>query len=295
MAPAFRSYLAVDWSGAAVPRRGSDSIWIGGWTRGPDGGLVEVAPVNPPTRAAATDHLAEMLDALLAEGRVLLGFDFPFCYARGFADRLGLGAQGLLWRRIWTRLADTLVDGPDNANNRFALAAGLNAALSRGPGPFWGCPATKAGPCLTVNKPVLTAGLAERRLVEMRLPRAQPPWKLYGVGSAGSQALTGIPRVWQLRCDARFAFRSAIWPFETGLSDDTRADLVLAEIYPSMVKPFDLAPLPKDAGQVMAIARHFADTDADGRLPDWLAGPPDLSPEDRAAVVEEEGWVLGVV
>ena len=295
MAPAFRSYLAVDWSGAAVPRRGRDSIWIGGWSRGPDGRLVEIAPVNPPTRAAASGHLAEMLDALLAEGRVLLGFDFPFCYAKGFADRLGLGAQGLLWRRIWTRLADTLEDGPDNANNRFALAAGLNAALSRGPGPFWGCPASKAGSCLTVKKPAMTTGLAERRLVEQRLPRAQPPWKLYGVGSAGSQALTGIPRVWQLRCDARFAFRSAIWPFETGLADDPRADLVLAEIYPSMVTPFDLAPLPKDAGQVMAIARHFADADADGRLPDWLAGPAELSPEDRAAVVEEEGWVLGVI
>ena len=278
-----------------MPRRGRDSIWIGGWSRGPDGGLVQIAPVNPPTRAAATGLLAEILEPLLAEGRVLLGFDFPFGYPRGLADRLGLGAQGLLWRRVWTRLADTLVDGTDNANNRFALAAGLNAALSRGPGPFWGCPPSKAGPYLTSKRPAAGPNaLAERRTVEIRVPRAQSVWKLLGVGCVGSQALTGIPRVWQLRCDARFAFRSAIWPFETGLGDDPRADLVLAEIYPSMVAPFDLAPLPKDAGQVMAIARHVADADGDGRLPGWLAGPPDLSPEDRAAVVEEEGWVLGV-
>jgi len=178
LSPAFRSYLAVDWSGAAVPRRGKDAIWIGGWSRTPDGALEEIGPRHPPTREAAADRLAVMLDALLAEGRVLLGFDFPFCYARGFADRLGLGAQGLLWRRIWTRLSETLEDGPDNANNRFAVAAGLNAALSRGPGPFWGCPAGKAGPYLTMKKPLASAGLAERRLTEQRIPRAQPPWKL---------------------------------------------------------------------------------------------------------------------
>ena len=295
MPPAFQSYLAVDWSGAAKPKRRADSIWIGGYRRRADGLLEAVAPVNPPTRAAATEHLAAMLEGLLAEGRVLLGFDFPFGYPRGFADRLGLGDQGLLWRRVWTRLSDSLEDAPNNANNRFALAAGFNAAISRAPGPFWGCPPSKAGPYLTSKRPAPGPNaLAERRVVEMRVPRAQSVWKLLGAGCVGSQALTGIPRVWQLRCDARFAFRSAIWPFETGPGDDGRADLVLAEIYPSLVPPLDLSPLPKDAGQVMAISRHFAEADGDGRLQEWLAAPASLPDDDRRAVLEEEGWVLGV-
>ena len=57
-----------------------------------------------------------------------------------------------------------------------------------------------------------------------------------------------------------------IWPFETGLDADHRVSLVLAEVYPSLVPPLALDGLPKDAGQVSAIAEHFAALDADDAL-----------------------------
>jgi hypothetical protein len=71
----------------------------------------------------------------------------------------------------------------------------------------------------------------------MRLRRLQPGWKLLGTGSAGSQALTGIPVVRRLRDDPLLAARAQVWPFETGLRPLGRAEtsgrLIFAEIYPS--------------------------------------------------------------
>src|SRR4051812_10657116 len=78
----FETYIVVDWSGAAVPRRGADSIWIG--RRGADGAeRVE----NPATRSEAERRLVELLRD---ERSVLVGFDFPFAYPAGLAARLGL-------------------------------------------------------------------------------------------------------------------------------------------------------------------------------------------------------------
>lgn len=293
-APVFASYLIVDWSAAARPRTGPDSIWIAGHAREPDGRLTGIAPVNPATRAAASAHLAALLPGLLDRGRVLLGFDFPLGYPAGTAAALGLGGQGLGWRRLWSKIADVLDDGPDNANNRFALAAGFNRALGPGPGPFWGCPDAAAGPALTRRKPPDKRGPAERRITERRCPRTQPVWKLMGVGAAGSQALTGIPRVWALRRDPAFAFRAAVWPFETGFRDDPRAALLIAEVYPALVPPAAIDGLAKDAGQVMGLAGHLAQADADGRLARWLGPPAGLTPAERDAVLREEGWILGI-
>lgn len=295
-APLFTRYLAVDWSAAARPARGKDSIWIAEAARRADGGVRRTLLENPATRAEATRRLIEIAaDRLDAGERVLIGFDFPFGYPDGTARALGL-AGGLEWRKLWAAVGDLLEDRDDNSNNRFEAANALNRRLTDEAFPFWGCPDSRAAPHLKARgrRPHGPDDLAERRLVERRVGRTKPVWQLYGNGSVGSQALTGIPRVWAIRTHATLAFRAQIWPFETGLSDAPRGQLILAELYPSLVEPDPLPDKPKDAGQVSAIARALARRDDAGGLGPLFAGDPALTPAERAAVEREEAWILGV-
>jgi hypothetical protein len=225
--------------------------------------------------------------------RVLTGFDFPFGFPAGTAARLGL--KGLPWRAIWQTLSDSLADGADNANNRFDVAESLNRRLSGEAFPFWGNVREEARPCLRRRgrRPHGPDDLSERRLCDLRLPRTQPVWKLAGVGAAGSQALTGIPRVWQIRRDARLAANTHIWPFETGLRFDSRAKLVLAEIYPSQITAKPIPDRPKDAAQVVAMAEHLAALDASDSLEILFSGDRALTERERRLVEREEAWILG--
>jgi len=290
--PLFDSYLMVDWSARATPspRRASpDAIWHALARR--DGPAIRVAPpVYQRSRAAAVAAIAESLAAESDAGRrVLAGFDFPFGYPAGVAARIAGRASALA---LWDWLADAIEDGPDNANNRFAVAARINR-LYEGLGPFWGRPAG----CVLADLPA--RGRArhgsdhppERRLTDRRLPRAQPVWKLYTTGSVGSQVLLGLPALVRLRRDPRLGPRTRVWPFETGLARPD-AQVVLAEIYPSMLAP-DPAETIRDAGQVRAVVGALAALDAAGDLAALFAGPSDLSAAERRAVATEEAWILG--
>ena len=272
----FDGYVAVDWSANGRPKRGPDSIWIaaGGW-----GGIP--APENPATRAEAVTRLEGLLArATAAERRLLLGFDFPFGYPAGTARRL-TGRDG--WEAVWSRIAELVEDGPDNANNRFDAAATLNAAFA-GDGPFWGNGLKRDIPGLPRRKPGgWGANLPRnRRHAESEVRRAQEVWKLIGAGSVGGQALTGIAALEGLRRRTR----AAVWPFET--LGEGRAH-VLAEIYPSLIEP---APGPevKDARQVRAVTRALQRLDEVGALARHLAAPRELPP----AVCEEEATIFGM-
>lgn len=296
-APLFDAYVMVDWSAAAVPRLGRDSIWIHELRRS-GGALSETLSLNLPTRLAARDRLRELLAAHLAAGlATLVGFDFPFGYPRGFAARLGL--DGPPWRAIWELLAARLRDDDGNRNNRFALAAELNRRISGGAAPFWGCPDAAAGEFLqpTHHRLHEALGLAEKRLADARIKGPQPVWKLVGAGSVGSQALTGIPVVHWLRHHPSLAEACAVWPFETGLAvarPPARPGIILAEVYPSLVRPVLREGEVKDAAQLRTIARHFAALDETGRLVPLFAGDPDFTAEDRVRIEAEEAWILGV-
>jgi precorrin-8X/cobalt-precorrin-8 methylmutase len=294
----FDSYLMVDWSAANTPRSGRDSIWFCLLHRNGDR-LTEIALENPPTRYGAYLRLRDVLrDAVTKKRSILAGFDFPFGFSRGLAARLGV--VGPPWRTVWDEISRLLSDDEGNRSNRFAVAAELNRRISGAAFPFWGCPPKQAGLCLaaTHHRQHGTGGLAERRLVEGRVRGPQPGWKLLGVGSVGSQALTGIPIVRRLRDDAVLAAHAKVWPFETGLrplaNDADRARVIFAEIYPSLVANQPLAGEVKDSAQVRAISRHFARLDERDRLAETLAGDPALTPAERDVVVTEEGWVLGV-
>ncbi|MEM9050037.1 MAG: precorrin-8X methylmutase [Pseudomonadota bacterium] len=270
----FEGYMAVDWSAASVPRQGADSIWIAasGWG-GAD--LLE----NPATRAEAEARIRAILAEATAQGRRLLcGFDFPFGYPAGTARAL-TGEDD--WRPLWARLAAEIEEGPGNANNRFDLAARLNAAFP-GEGPFWGNGLRREIPGLPRRKPGGwgTALPANARAAERAVPRAQEVWKLAGIGSVGGQALTGIAALERLRR----ATGARIWPFEP-----LGTGHVFAEIYPSLLDPDPKGPV-KDAGQVRAVVTALDRLDRAGRLAAHLEAPARMPPE----VIREEAAILGM-
>jgi precorrin-8X/cobalt-precorrin-8 methylmutase len=288
----FDHYVIVDWSAAARPKEGRDSIWI--CHRGPHGESYE----NPATRHLAKGLLAAILAAATSrQERVLLGFDFPFGYPAGFARRLGLA--GTPWRGLWDEIALLVHDSENNENDRFEVGATLNRRVSGGRFPFWGCPPGKAGEFLgprhhrghTGGEPI-----KERRLIDEWMVGAQPCWKLAYTGSVGSQTLTGIPVVRELRDDPRWADRARIWPFETGLGLPDKTRIVFAEVWPSWWKQeirSEYGP-PNDKAQVRSVAEIFAASDHAGELAAWFTGAPTLTSHQRQIIETEEAWTLGV-
>ncbi|MEM7060607.1 MAG: hypothetical protein AAF557_23755 [Pseudomonadota bacterium] len=289
----FDTIVIVDWSARSKPspvRPTKDAIW---WAiAGSD--LVK-NPAYHRTRHAALDALVETLRADLTVGhRVLVGFDFPFGYPAGTAGVL-TGRDDAL--ALWAWLADHIEDASDNGNNRFTVAQEINDHFP-GIGPFWGRPETWDFPRIpTHGRDRNGAGHpAERRIVERHQTNAQPVWKLYTTGSVGSQVLLGLPALQRLRLTPDLADHIQVWPFQTGLNVPT-APIVLAEIYPSL-----LASLVKerqrdgeitDAAQVRVNAAAFSALDRDERLGPLFAGPPDLTPEERRTIEQEEAWILG--
>lgn len=283
----FDIFIMVDWSAANIPRIGRDSIWL--CRRDAEGETL----VNAPTRYATKELIGQWLTAA-GERRVLLGFDFPFGYPAGFAARLGL--SGPPWRAVWDEFAALIEDDQENRNNRFDVAEALNRRVSGGGFPFWGCPKAPVRVHLAGkhHRRHDSDGLAERRLVDLHIPSAQPCWKLLGAGSVGGQALTGIPVARALRDDPRWRGRTQVWPFETGLGPPVEAQLVMAEVYPSL---WAVKPGPdetKDAAQVRAVASYLAARDHAGELPALFHGDPGLTPTQRERVECEEAWTLGV-
>jgi hypothetical protein len=279
----FDVYCIVDWSANGTPKLGADSIWLSELVAGG-----EPTAVNVPTRHAAEHHLRDLIARHQGE-RVLIGVDFPLGYPAGFAAAAGLAGDPP-WLAAWEHLAGALTDDDRNRNNRWQVAAELNARLPELR--FWGCPPRHAGARLTTTRPpapeARSVRLAEAALQSHTGRRPFTVWQLYGAGSVGSQVLTGIPVVYRLRRSERVA----VWPFDTGFGPDPcagRSDsVVIAEVWPSTVDPG--GEWPKDRGQVLSLARHFAELDGAGGLAHAFA--PTLTAAETQAAIDEEGWVL---
>lgn len=269
---AFDRVVVVDWSAASQlspPTPSADAIWIG---------VCEARGEAIRYQRSRAEAEACLRRLLALPGRALIGFDFPMGYPQGFAAML-TGTPGA--PSIWNWLERHVEDAPDNRNNRFALASGINRQLG-GPGPFWGRPAGMDLPELPERKRVDYAalGLAERRRVEGDVPKAQPVWKLFTTGSVGSQAIMGLPMIARL---AR-APDVGVWPF------GAEARVVLAEVYPSLLGPAVTEQVAtgeiKDAAQVRLLARALWRL-AGGQLGDLMADVPDWPG------LADEGWILG--
>ena len=299
----FDAYIMVDWSAAAKPALGANSIWIGILAK--DARLkLQYRGVNIDTRLKARAFLEDMVAKLTKRGdKVLIGFDFSLGYPAGTAAALGLDtSRQPAWAAMQAHLATKLKDKPDNSNARYAIAAGLNYAISKGPFPFWGAPARDVVSTLGATRPDFEGeSLAEFRLCENYLKEkklAQPKsvWQLAYSGSVGGQTLTGLPHVHALRETWQGA---RLWPFEFGetpLSAEALEgiDVVMAEIYPALVKAKPEKGEVADEAQVREIARRYADLDEKGTLSALFSTGKSLSPEQIRDVIEEEGWILGV-
>lgn len=268
----FDRVIIADWSAAgqlSPIRPSANAIWLG---------ITDATGTETRYFRSRASAEAFLTDAItVRQGRLLIGFDFPMGYPKGFARALTGKAEA---RSVWSWLAGHLADGPDNRNSRFQTAARINARFG-GKGPFWGRPRDLALADLPETKAVdyPALGLAERRQVESLVPRAQPVWKLYTTGAAGSQGLIGQPMIQRLSALPG----TAIWPFDL---PDTPT--VLAEVYPSLMArsvAADPAPI-KDEAQVRLLSRAFWGLSQSARLSPLFVTP-------LAPVTTEEGWILG--
>ncbi|MEZ5984720.1 MAG: hypothetical protein R3B94_02080 [Hyphomonas sp.] len=304
MAALFDAYIMVDWSAASKPVTGANSIWIGILAK--DARLkLQFRAVNIDTRLKARSFLEDMVGKLTKRGdRVLLGFDFSLGYPAGTAEALGLKLDGKApWQAMHEHLAAKLKDKPDNSNARYAIAAGMNYAISKGPFPFWGAPARDVVSTLGSTKPDFDgAPLPEYRIAETYLrdtKKGQPKsiWQLAYTGSVGSQSLTGIPHVHGLR---ETWTESRIWPFEFDATEPLTEEslsgvsVVMTEIYPSLIKVKPETGETADAAQVRGIAHHYASLDEKGALSAAFSTAKSLEEAQNAKIQAEEGWIPGI-
>lgn len=270
----FDRVIVADWSAASAlspARPSADAIWLGSIDA--DG----AQSTYHRSRTSAEAALAQAIGTALATGQsLLIGCDFPMGYPKGFAARL-TGTPTA--RAVWAWLAEHIEDAPDNRNNRFQIAAQINRqfATAASNGPFWGRPTTLNLVDLPAIKSINynALNLSERRTVETLAPRAQPVWKLYTTGAAGSQGLIGQPMIHRLSQRPG----TAVWPF------DPPAQITLAEVYPSLITAAvaaDPAPI-KDEAQVRLLAQALFSLSQQNHLAPLLAPP----------ACAEEGWILG--
>lgn len=294
MSRLFQAYIVVDWSAAAKPTTGPDSVWVGVMKRNVRFQMAFEAH-NPATRAEAEKLIEAQLQELKRKGeRVLVGVDFPLGFPRGTARALKL--EGPPWRAMFDFLSREVKDKPTNDNNRFQVAAKMNRLMTGEAFPFWGAPARDAQTTLSAKRPRehREGDLPEFRYGDEAAKGASPIWKMYFQGSVGGQALTGMPVVKRMR-DAR-GDAARVWPFETGwkplsAGDLDGVDVVFAEIYPSLFAAQQKAGEVKDEAQVRAVAERFNALDEKGQLAAQFG--PAKDDVRRNAVESEEGWLLG--
>ena len=297
MARLFNAYVIVDWSAASKPTTGADSIWIGVLKRDVRFRFTFESH-NPATRKEAEALIGAILDDRAKHReRTLLGFDFALGFPRGLAAGLKLPSDAP-WLSVWNQIDRMVTDKADNTNNRFAVGSEINRRLTGGPFPFWGCPPRDT---LTTLQPKKLRAhgpddLPEFRYAEEAAKGAASVWKLYYNGSVGGQAILGIPVARRLKL-AR-GDRLKVWPYETGWKAMSENDLagvevVMAEVYPSLIKPAAVAGEVRDLTQVRGLAEHLAKLDEAGKLAAQF-GPDKATPLEIVAEAErEEGWILG--
>ncbi len=293
--PLFDTHVVVDWSARSKPspkRPTKDAIW---WAVARDGVVERLEYVR--TRGEAVTRLEALLTAEIATGRrVLVGFDFPFGYPKGVAAHLTGCASAFA---LWDWMAERIEDGPDNGNNRYAVAEEINRCYPGG-GPCWGRPAMWDHPGVPTHARDRTCREShppERRISDEHAKGAKTLWQLAYAGSVGSQALLGLPALARLSRGSALAGRVAVWPLDGGLRLPNEP-VVLAELYPSLLRAA-VARLREsgeilDRAQVRINALAYSRLDACGGLAPLFDGAPSLTRKERRVIENEEAWVLGL-
>ncbi len=264
----FDTIVMVDWSGGADrgPTPVKDAIWAG-----VNRGGVADAPVYLRNRQVAEAWLSDLFEVERAAGRrVLVGFDFPFGYPRGFCEALtGQTDPLVLWEWFAARIEDSAA-----TNNRFDLAGEVNRTLGAGQGPFWANGLARDIEGLPRRKDSYANPFPERRKAEEQAKGAFTCWQMAGAGAVGSQVFMGLPVLARLRQKHDVA----VWPFQP-----LEAPIAFVEVWPSLtVRGGPPEGMIKDAWQVAEVARQIA-----ALAPETLQGILDVA-------APEEGWIFGL-
>ncbi|MEM7296543.1 MAG: molybdopterin guanine dinucleotide synthesis [Pseudomonadota bacterium] len=255
----FNSLAVVDWSAGndTGARARRDAIWLG---RAKEGRSAE--PEYLRNRDVARARLEALIDeALVCGDRLVIGFDFPFGYPRGFCRALTGDDNPLV---LWDWFSEHLEDTP-KGNARFALAGRLNQ-LFAGVGPFWfnGTAQEVEGLPRKGSQRTTDHGLPERRLTEERASGAFSCWQMGGAGAVGGQVMTGLACLALLR--RRFPGKVSVWPFEP-----LNRPVTFLEVWPSLISSAVRAAgdAIKDRAQVRLLSQALA-----GLCPeDWAEMP----------------------
>ncbi|MEM0999019.1 MAG: hypothetical protein AAGN35_18310 [Bacteroidota bacterium] len=307
MSPYFNVYVAVDWSASRNPgpvKPKKDALWMA-WEDA--SGARSVAYFR--TRESLMEALAERCRAWLAEKqRILAGFDFAFGYPAGFAAAAQLPGGGAPWERTWAYLEEAF----RTTDDRFSVADALNARCGELTyGPFWGLAGGKgdrehlARKRTGFNYPYpLGDGRHLQRLrhTDAATKGVQEVWKLAGIGSVGSQALTGIAHLEQFRKRPALREFSVVWPLETGfaLPEPEGPRLVIAEIFPSPAPQLPEEPDAagqaeiRDRRQVRSLVAHLKNLDQRGDLKPRFGAPAAYSDVQITECVAEEAAILPI-
>lgn len=275
----FDTFVIVDWSAASTlspATPSANAIWIG------------VAQCDGPARTiycrgrveAETKIRGLMLQEQAAGRRVLMGFDFPFGYPKGFSRRVAGSDDPLV---LWDWLAERITDTDRNENNRFDVAEEINAKFE-GPGPLWGKPRRDRWPGVPFNKEGITFdAIGEKRACDEVARAASSCFQLFFNPTVGSQVLMGLPMLSRLRRLPGVA----VWPFQ----DCADAQVVLAEVWPGLIETAVRNAVTaagdgaiRDEIQVRLLARALLKLE-----PETLAGMMQDLPDSA----REEAWILG--
>ena len=291
----FDTIIAVDWSARSTPSPetpSKDAIYLC------VSRLNEGASQHPEyfrTRHKAMARVHTLLDEEMAAARrSFIGFDFSFGYPSGFAKQL-TGHKDAI--SVWKWMSERIEDGPDNKNNRFEVAAEINAQFP-GLGPFWGAPNSLVLEGLPHKGSLRHGhGMEEWRQSDIASKTAQSAWKLYTAGSVGSQAVLGISHLYKLK--RWLGGRGAVFPFETG-SQLLDCPVVIGEIYPSFYSVDYTIPLEEkypnelyhilDARQVRQVCDRFTCLIQTKMHASYLFDVRLV----KESILQEEGWIVGV-
>lgn len=117
------------------------------------------------------------------------------------AGRPSSSSVSLRGRHSWA-LAMQLSARHGSVRRELAVRAGIPAQEDAQP--------TQPFACALGLGPIQPLRVTDRRA------QSDTPFRLFGMGSVGSQVLTGIPRLEALRFDSLLGPQSVVWPFETG-------------------------------------------------------------------------------
>lgn len=261
----------MDWSSGkdTGPKPRKDAVWASLVRDGR-----EEDPIYFRNRELAIEWLTELIvTEIQSARRLMIGFDFPFAYPKGFAQALTGSSDPL---SVWSYFHEHLQDGP-KGNNRFVLAGKINRSFP-GVGPFW-FNALKAEieglPRKGTDR--VGHGQNEKRVVEQQAKGTFTCWQMGGAGAVGGQVMTGLAALERLR--RAFPKKIAVWPFQK-----TARPVHFVEIWPTLIDPVvrQSGDPIRDRAQVRLLAKALA-----GLPPDRLEAMLNVDAPD-------EGWILGL-